>query len=112
VSPQPQHACWPDWPGIADGVELACMIEQLLNAAAIWHVQPPGLTRGRLAQALPDRFKIRAMALLRWLDAASLLVEPRSEALRWREPRALTTADLVVIAARLSDTPVPAEVIS
>jgi len=112
VSPQPQHACWPDWPGIADGVELACMIEQLLNAAAIWHVQPPGLTRGRLAQALPDRFKIRAMALLRWLDAASLLVEPRSEALRWREPRALTTADLMIIAARLSDTPAPAEVIS
>ncbi len=111
VPPQPQHACWPDWPGIADGVELACMIEQLLNAAAIWHVQPPGLTRGRLAQALPDRFKIRAMALLRWLDAASLLVEPRSEALRWREPRALTTADLMIIAARLSDTPAPAEVI-
>jgi hypothetical protein len=112
VPPQPQHACWPDWPGIADGVELACMIEQLLNAAAIWHVQPPGLTRGRLAQALPDRFKIRATALLRWLDAAGLLVEPRSEALRWREPRALTTADLMIIAARLSDTPAPAEAIS
>jgi hypothetical protein len=107
--PPPQRADWPGWPGVADAGELEQIMERILHATTLWAAHPPGLTRGRLAQVLPDPFKARATVLLRWFDAAGILVEPRDEALRWREPRPLATMDRTLIAARLSDVPAPEE---
>ncbi|MBU6332818.1 MAG: hypothetical protein KGS47_00325 [Chloroflexi bacterium] len=107
--PPPQRADWPGWPGVADAGELEQIVERILHATTLWAAHPPGLTRGRLAQVLPDPFKARATVLLRWFDAAGILVEPRDEALRWREPRPLATMDRTLIAARLSDVPAPEE---
>jgi hypothetical protein len=96
---------WPPGPGGMPPGEVAGLVESLLTDARIVGVSPPGVTRARLAALLAPARRTSAAALLDWLDAAGLLDEPRSEALRRREPRRLRSSDPGWIAERLRATP-------
>ncbi len=86
----------PDVPDSAPGLppaRLAAVVAMLAAAPAIVAATPPGVSKGRItALLLPDERR-HGGALMVLLDRAGVLVEPRSEALRWREPRPFRSAD-------------------
>lgn len=75
------------------------MAQRLLSDPTICAAAPPGLTKRRLAVLLPERERQRAHELFERLDDAGALAPPKSEALRWREPRPLTIDDAAALAA-------------
>ncbi|GAB4126787.1 MAG: hypothetical protein Fur005_33530 [Roseiflexaceae bacterium] len=83
----------------ADQVEQ--LIRQLLTNPQIVAATPPGLTKSRLAACLPTHARQHANAIMLWFDQAGILLDPRSEALRYREPRMFCQLDLDWIMARL-----------
>ncbi|MGQ9829441.1 MAG: hypothetical protein ACUVSY_09635 [Roseiflexus sp.] len=83
---------------------LGAIAAMLATAPSIVAVVPPGVTRGRIAALLsPDERRYAGM-VMEVLDRAGVLVEPRAEALRWREPRLFCRddPDWIVAQVRLS----------
>jgi len=87
--------------------ERAAFIEQLLIDPAITDAQHPGVTRSRVRALLPDHRKTQIDAVLKWLDAASVLAPPLMPAAPFRHPRRLRHTDAAALAERLADTPFP-----
>lgn len=80
---------------------LAAIAAMLATAPSIVAVAPPGVTKGRIAALLsPDERRYAGM-VMEALDRAGVLVEPRAEALRWREPRLFCQNDPDWIVARV-----------
>jgi hypothetical protein len=77
------------------------LIRHLLTNPQIVSATPPGLTKSRLAACLPTNVRQHAAAMMLWFDQAGILHDPRSEALRYREPRMFCQPDLEWIMARL-----------
>lgn len=80
---------------------LEAIITELTKSPAINAARPPGITKGRIAALLQAEERQFAEMLMRRLDAAGVLGEPRSDALRWREPRLFRDADPAWILARV-----------
>lgn len=80
---------------------LEAIIALLATAPAIMAASPPGVTKGRIAALLEPEERRHAGLLMEWLDRAGVLVEPRSEALRWREPRPFCSNDIAWIATQV-----------
>lgn len=83
---------------------LAALVVMLATAPAIATATPPGVTKGRVAALLAPDERRHASAIMQWLDRAGVLVEPRAEALRWREPRLFCCDDVDRIVARVRST--------
>ncbi len=80
---------------------LEAIIALLATAPAIMAASPPGVTKGRIAALLEPEERRHAGLLMEWLDRAGVLIEPRSEALRWREPRPFCSNDIAWIATQV-----------
>ncbi|ABU56208.1 hypothetical protein [Roseiflexus castenholzii] len=80
---------------------LEAIITLLATAPTIGAATPPGVTKGRLAALLPPEERRHAGRIMEWLDRAGVLVEPRSEAVRWREPRPLRGEDIADLIRRV-----------
>lgn len=80
---------------------LGAIVVELLESPAIHAARPPGITKGRIAALLQAEERQFAEMLMRRLDAAGVLVEPRSDTLRWREPRLFRDADPAWILAQV-----------
>lgn len=80
---------------------LEAVIALLASAPTIVAATPPGVTKGRIAALLAPEERRQAGLLMEWLDRAGVLVEPRSEALRWREPRPFCSNDIAWITAQV-----------
>ncbi|MDW8215536.1 MAG: hypothetical protein RMJ55_18445 [Roseiflexaceae bacterium] len=80
---------------------LAAIVAMLAAAPTIVAATPPGVTRGRISALLAPEERRYAALIMEWLDRAGVLVEPRSEALRWREPRPFCSDDIDWIVARV-----------
>lgn len=83
---------------------LETIVAQLATAPTITAVTPPGVTRGRISAILPPEERHHAALIMERLDRAGVLVEPRSEALRWREPRPFRSDDIDWIVAQVRST--------
>ncbi len=80
---------------------LEAVIALLASSPTIVAATPPGVTKGRIATLLAPEERRHAGLLMEWLDRAGVLVEPRSEALRWREPRPFCSNDIAWITAQV-----------
>jgi hypothetical protein len=80
---------------------LAAIATMLATAPSIVAVVPPGVTKGRIAALLPPDERRYAGTVMEALDRAGVLVEPRAEALRWREPRPFCRDDCDWIVAQV-----------
>lgn len=98
---------WPNGPGSMDADAIAELFDAVLGAPAIIGGAKPGISRGRLRPLLRPEHQAQAAALLCWMDAAGVLVEPARADLRWRESRPLASHDLLWVARRLADTAIP-----
>lgn len=98
---------WPNGPGSMDADAIAELFDAVLGAPAIIGGAKPGISRGRLRPLLRPEHQALAAALLCWMDAAGVLVEPARDDLRWREPRPLVSHDLLWVARRLAETAIP-----
>lgn len=83
------HAGVPDLPP----ARLAAVVALLAAAPAVVAATPPGVSKGRITALLLPEERRHGGALMALLDRAGVLVEPRSEALRWREPRPFCSTD-------------------
>lgn len=83
---------------------LEAIVAQLARAPTIVAATPPGVTRGRISALLPPEERRHAALIMERLDTAGVLVEPRSEALRWREPRPFRSEDIDWIIAQVRST--------
>ncbi|MCS6841757.1 MAG: hypothetical protein NZ699_03520 [Roseiflexus sp.] len=89
-------------PSLGLSVErLAAIVTMLAAAPTIVAATPPGVTKGRISALLAPEERRHAALIMEWLDKAGVLVEPRSEALRWREPRPFCSDDIDWIVARV-----------
>lgn len=88
---------------------LAAIVAHLAIAPTIAAATPPGVTRGRISALLPPEERRYAALIMERLDRAGVLVEPRSEALRWREPRPFRSDDIdwIVTQVRLTHMEAP-----
>ncbi|HMO56327.1 MAG TPA: hypothetical protein PKA05_07945 [Roseiflexaceae bacterium] len=98
---------WPVGPAGITPAILAALVDGLCQAPGIVAATPAGVTRRRLAALLAPEHRHAAALLFDWFDAAGVLVPPRSEELRLREPRMLCSHDRHWIADQLSCTPLP-----
>ncbi|MBO9335362.1 MAG: hypothetical protein J7455_11625 [Roseiflexus sp.] len=80
---------------------LAAIAAMLATAPSIVAVVPPGVTKGRIAALLSPDERRYAGTVMEVLDRAGVLVEPRAEALRWREPRLFCRDDRDWIVAQV-----------
>jgi hypothetical protein len=104
ATPQPALPAKPT--GWLDADRTA-LVTALITDGAITGGQHPGVTRGRIQQALPEHLKARSRQVLLWLDAADLLSPPIKPGEPYRHPRALRTLDPAALEAVLRATPVP-----
>ncbi|MFQ3630784.1 hypothetical protein [Roseiflexus sp.] len=88
-------------PSLLSIEHLEAVIALLASAPTIVAATPPGVTKGRIAALLAPEERRHAGLLMEWLDRAGVLVEPRSEALRWREPRPFCSNDIAWITAQV-----------
>lgn len=91
----------PSEPSLLPVERLEAIVALLAAAPAIVAATPPGVTKGRIAALLAPEERRHAGLLMEWLDRAGVLVEPRSEALRWREPRPFCHNDIAWITAQV-----------
>jgi hypothetical protein len=80
---------------------LAAIVALLATAPTIVAGAPPGVTKGRISALLTPEERRHAGMIMEWLDRAGVLVEPRSAALRWREPRLFCSDDIDWIVAQV-----------
>ncbi len=88
-------------PSLLSIERLEAVIALLASAPTIVAAMPPGVTKGRIAALLAPEERRHAGLVMEWLDRAGVLVEPRSEALRWREPRPFCSNDIAWIIAQV-----------
>ncbi len=88
-------------PSLLSIERLAAVIALLASAPTIVAATPPGVTKGRIAALLTPEERRHAGLVMEWLDRAGVLVEPRSEALRWREPRPFCSNDIAWLTAQV-----------
>jgi hypothetical protein len=88
-------------PSLLSVERLEAIVALLAAAPSIVAATPPGVTKGRISALLPPEERRYAALIMERLDKAAVLVEPRSEALRWREPRPFRSDDIDWIVARV-----------
>lgn len=91
----------PSNPSLLPVERLEAILALLAASPAIVAATPPGVTKGRIAALLAPEERRHAGLIMEWLDRAGVLIEPRAETLRWREPRPFCHNDIAWIVAQV-----------